>query len=212
MRYFFIVIFSSILWGENSFVTEVNRITDSINNHRAIKDEKRLDISDPFAKDVLPIDNECEAGCCPINIQSAKHTDLLSAGLDNFSANMIIKHQIRGSVRSIEDVKRIPEVPEDEYIKLKKYIEKRNRCLIVSTQVESAKIEPKKKRDPFEVQIIFEDRAKIADEWYVKGDEISGYIVKEIGSNFVKIQNRYSLRFLRIKRVKGSDNIVMEIK
>lgn len=207
---FFLI--STTLYSQVEFKEKIDSLAEQIKSPRGASALPVAILSPFLIKEREVIDSGV---CNPFDLTKATKDEFHHIdGIDRFLAKNIVSFREKNGLNSIEDLHKIRGVGEIEFKQIKNYILKSRECLKpkVEKRVEKKIAKKVVRRAKLKVQMIFNNRAKISNRWYKKGDLLRGYKIEEIGFDFVKIQNKYSEKILRLENAPEKRGIVMEVR
>jgi hypothetical protein len=211
-----IFILFSVLHGED-FLFQVEKLTSGIKAPRDQGDNSLSQISSPFVASQHGEDNVLSANgkCIIFDYQNAQREQFLKiSGVDRYTAKVIVNYRTRNGFKSIDDIRTIPSVTHEQYSLIKRYYmlgvecereqrEKREKDIKKSSSGTSKS----QKRRTLSLQMIINNRVKISNRWYSKGDLVSGYRVSKIFFDQVVLEKGKTQKILKLFSEKPSFHI-----
>ncbi len=210
----FLLFFPIFLQSQTDFIDMVQSIT------REIEQPKRsLGKAIPAVNPFISIDKKLQrntpkpstnVGCHPFNIQTASISDFAQIdGIDRFLAKNIVTYRNRYGFHSVDELRQVWGINDLLFTKIANYILNSQECLKEKTK--KVKKIKKRFRRTLRLEAILNDRVKISNRWYKKGDRVGGYIVQNIDLDSVQLSNRYSKKVLKFS-TSSKRHISIEIR
>ena len=210
----FLLFLPIFLQSQTDFIDMVQSIT------REIEQPKRgLGKAIPAVNPFISIDKKLQrntpkppanAGCHPFNIQTASVSDFTQIdGIDRFLAKNIVTYRNRYGFRSVDELRKVWGIDDLLFTKIANYILNSQECL----KEKKKRVKKRKKRfgRTLRLEAILNDRVKISNRWYKKGDRVGRYIVQNIDLDSVQLSNRYSKKVLKFS-TSSKRHISIEIR
>ena len=210
----FLLFFPIFLQSQTDFIDMVQSIT------REIEQPKRgLGRAIPAVNPFISIDKKLQrntpkppanVGCHPFNIQTASVSDFTQIdGIDRFLAKNIVTYRNRYGFRSVDELRKVWGIDDLLFTKIANYILNSQECL----KEKKKRVKKRKKRfgRTLRLEAILNDRVKISNRWYKKGDRVGRYIVQNIDLDSVQLSNRYSKKVLKFS-TSSKRHISIEIR
>ena len=212
----FIFLLSS-LYSETNFSHLVKSLTEEITKPKGATSQISLSNISPFLEEEN-VEFENLGDCNPFNIKTATKEDFYRIEwIDRFLAKNIILYRERYGLYSVDELRNVKGMNEIIFHKIKNFIFQSRECL----KKEKPKPKPKttqkvKRKRPklpkLKLQIVFNDRVKILNQWYKKGDRVRGYIISQIGTDSVLLHKRGLKKKLTIYQKSKPKKIFIDIE
>jgi len=207
--------------SEENFQNKIQNIMTTIQQKKGgIQDSSLSNIINPFFTQTLKTSSDIKKSrCFDFDIQTATKSEFQAIQyIDRFIATKIIEYRENHLVSRPEDLIYILGFTVQKVDAIREYISK-NKCKIKKKRIIQKKevvkkyIKKFKKRyvPKLKIQIIFNSKVKISNNWYQLGEKIRSYKISQIHSDYIILKKGSTEKKLSLVR-KNHSNIRFEEK